>query len=56
MAGDAEASAVVSWRGDSIVTVLALARYCLVSEEEGPDNQHEVEEVEGRRRGERYKG
>ncbi len=28
----------------------------LVSEEEQPDNQHEVEGVEGRWRGERYKG
>jgi hypothetical protein len=28
----------------------------LVSEEEGLDNQHEVEGVEGRQRGERYKG
>ncbi len=27
-----------------------------MSEEEGPDNQHEVEGVEGRQRGERYKG
>ncbi len=28
----------------------------LVSEEEGPNNQHEVEGVEGRQRGECYKG
>ncbi len=28
----------------------------LVSEEEGPDNQHEVEGVEGRQRGECYIG
>ncbi len=28
----------------------------LVSEEERPNNQHEVEGVEGRLRGERYKG
>ncbi len=56
MAGDAEASAVASWQGNGVVTVLVLARWCLVSEEEGPDNQHEVEEVEGRQRGERYKG
>ncbi len=28
----------------------------LVSEEEGPNNQHEVEGVEDRRRGEHYKG
>ncbi len=27
----------------------------LVSEEEGPDNQHEVEGVEGRQMGEHYK-
>ncbi len=54
MVGDIGASVVVRWRGNGILTVLAAKP--LVSEEEAPDNQHEVEGVEWRWRGERYIG
>ena len=62
LAGDVGASVVACWRGVS-GGVLA-GRWCshsvasgtLVSEEEGPDNQHEGGRGRGERRGERYKG
>ena len=51
LVGDVGASVVAGrWCSHSV------ASGTLVSEEEGPDNQHEVVGVEGRQRGEHYKG
>ncbi len=47
------ASAVARWRGNGCHSI---GIGMLVSEEEGPDNQYKVEGVEGRQRGEHYKG
>ncbi len=59
LVGDGGVLGVVRWRGMSFVCgghSHSVGTGTLVSEEEGPNNQHEVEGVDGRRRGEHYKG
>jgi hypothetical protein len=56
LAGNDGASVVAHWQGNGVLSSHSVGTGTLVSEEERPDNQHEVERVEGRRRGKHYKG